>query len=57
MGEARVLSSEEEAVLAAGQIPDLVDGDPAETEEWLNSLDYVLKSKGPERVKYLLQEI
>ncbi|MFK7737051.1 MAG: pyruvate dehydrogenase (acetyl-transferring), homodimeric type, partial [Pirellulaceae bacterium] len=57
MGEAKVLSSDEEAVLAAGQIPDLVDGDPAETEEWLNSLDYVLKSKGPERVKFLLQKL
>ncbi|MEM8734954.1 MAG: pyruvate dehydrogenase (acetyl-transferring), homodimeric type [Planctomycetota bacterium] len=57
MGEAKVLSSEEEAVLASGQIPDLVDGDPAETEEWLSSLDYVLKSKGPERVKFLLRKL
>ena len=30
------------------------DVDPAETQEWLESLDYVLNSKGPERVKQLL---
>ena len=31
-----------------------VDADPAETQEWLESLQYVLGSKGPERVKFLL---
>src|SRR5262245_60150863 len=30
------------------------DPDPAETAEWLESLDYVLESKGPERVQQLL---
>ena len=30
------------------------DSDPAETAEWLESLDYVLENKGPERVKQLL---
>ncbi|REK31610.1 MAG: pyruvate dehydrogenase (acetyl-transferring), homodimeric type [Planctomycetota bacterium] len=30
------------------------DTDPAETAEWLGSLEYVLESKGPERVRYLL---
>ncbi len=30
------------------------DVDPAETAEWLESLDYVLESKGPERVQQLL---
>ncbi len=30
------------------------DPDPSETGEWLESLDYVLESKGPERVKQLL---
>jgi pyruvate dehydrogenase E1 component len=30
------------------------DPDPAETSEWLESLDYVLESKGPERVQQLL---
>jgi len=30
------------------------DVDPAETAEWLESLDYILESKGPERVQQLL---
>ncbi len=30
------------------------DADPAETSEWLESLDYVLERKGPERVQQLL---
>ncbi|MCH2113491.1 MAG: pyruvate dehydrogenase (acetyl-transferring), homodimeric type [Pirellulales bacterium] len=34
--------------------PILDDIDPAETAEWLESLDYVLESKGPQRVKQLL---
>src|SRR5215510_3063385 len=33
-------------------IPD--DSDPSETAEWLESLDYVLESKGAERVQQLL---
>jgi pyruvate dehydrogenase E1 component len=33
------------------------DLDPAETLEWLDSLNYVLQSKGPERVKYLLSAL
>src|SRR5262245_6960485 len=36
-----------------GPIPQQ-DLDPAETQEWLDSLDYVLNTKGPERVKQLL---
>ena len=31
-----------------------LDIDPTETAEWLESLEYVLDSKGPERVKFLL---
>ncbi len=31
------------------------DTDPSETAEWLDSLGYVLKSKGRDRVNYLLQ--
>ena len=34
-----------------------VDVDPAETQEWLASLDYVLKSKGPERVRFLIDQL
>jgi len=30
------------------------DADPAETQEWLDSLEYVLKTRGPERVRQLL---
>ncbi len=30
------------------------DVDPAETAEWLDALEYVLASKGPERLKHLL---
>ncbi len=33
------------------------DSDPSETAEWLESLEYVLRSKGPERVKYLLSAL
>jgi pyruvate dehydrogenase E1 component len=40
-----------------GEVAQPVDIDPVETAEWLGSLDYVLKSKGPERVKYLLKAL
>lgn len=33
------------------------DADPAETREWLESLQYVLDREGPERVKYLLAQL
>jgi len=33
------------------------DMDPSETHEWLESLQYVIKSKGPERAKYLLSAL
>ncbi|MDZ4656699.1 MAG: pyruvate dehydrogenase (acetyl-transferring), homodimeric type [Bythopirellula sp.] len=33
------------------------DVDPAETAEWLESLDYVLESKGPERVQQLISAL
>ncbi|HZZ28295.1 MAG TPA: pyruvate dehydrogenase (acetyl-transferring), homodimeric type [Pirellulales bacterium] len=34
-----------------------VDSDVAETQEWLESLRYVLESKGPERVSFLLAKL
>ena len=34
-----------------------VDVDPAETAEWLSSLHYVLQSKGPERARFLLDQL
>ncbi len=57
MAEVKTLSDEEAAVVAGGQLPIPTDTDPAETAEWLSSLEYVLKSKGAERVKYLLKAI
>ena len=30
------------------------DVDPAETQEWIDSLEYVINSKGEERAQYLL---
>jgi pyruvate dehydrogenase E1 component len=33
------------------------DSDPAETQEWLESLEGVLKSAGPERAEYLLTQL
>ena len=34
-----------------------IDHDPVETEEWIESLAYVLEQAGPERVKYLLTKL
>ncbi len=34
-----------------------VDMDPAETQEWLDSIDYIIKSKGADRAKYLLSAL
>ncbi len=33
------------------------DLDPVETQEWLESLEYVLKTRGAERVKFLLDRL
>jgi pyruvate dehydrogenase E1 component len=38
-------------------LPTVEDVDPAETDEWLESLRYVLASKGPERVNFLLAKL
>ncbi|HJN10317.1 MAG TPA: pyruvate dehydrogenase (acetyl-transferring), homodimeric type [Pirellulaceae bacterium] len=35
----------------------VADSDPVETQEWLDSLEYVLSSRGPERARYLLSVI
>src|SRR5258705_2835554 len=43
-----------QADLAEQHSPIPNDVDPAETAEWLESLDYVLERKGPERVQQLL---
>ncbi len=58
MSEAKTLGEVDPAVLAAaGQVEAPIDVDPAETSEWLGSLDYVLKSKGPERVRYIVKAL
>jgi len=38
----------------AAMTPDL---DPAETAEWLSSLEYVIKTKGADRVQFLLDQL
>jgi hypothetical protein len=35
----------------------MVDADPTETQEWLDSLRYVLESRGADRASYLLHAI
>ncbi|MEY4568058.1 MAG: Pyruvate dehydrogenase component [Planctomycetota bacterium] len=57
MADAKILGDEDPSVVANGQLPPPVDSDPAETAEWLGSLEYVLKSKGPERVKQLFRAL
>lgn len=58
MGDAKILGEVDPSVLAAsGQVEAPIDIDPAETSEWLGSLDYVFKSKGPDRVRYLVKAI
>lgn len=58
MSEAKTLGEVDPAVLAAaGQVEAPIDVDPAETSEWLGSLDYILKSKGPERVRYIVKAL
>jgi pyruvate dehydrogenase E1 component len=38
-------------------IPKIDDLDPTETREWLESIDSVLKSQGPERAHFLLERL
>ncbi len=33
------------------------DVDPAETWEWIESLDYALEHRGPDRVRFLLERL
>ncbi len=58
MADAKLLGEVDPAVMAAsGQVEAQVDVDPAETSEWLGSLDYVYKSKGADRVRYLVKAL
>jgi pyruvate dehydrogenase E1 component len=51
MGERQKRMSEERSN------PESPDIDPQETAEWLDSLEYVLESKGPDRAKYLFERL
>ncbi len=53
MSETKILSDGEQPV-APPAPPPMADIDPAETKEWLDSLHYVLDSKGRERAQFLL---
>ncbi len=53
MSEATILTDGEQAVPNPNP-PKGVDVDPVETREWLESLQYVLDSKGRERAQFLL---
>jgi len=58
MADAKLLGEVDPAVMAAsGQVEAQLDVDPAETSEWLGSLDYVHKSKGADRVRYLVKAL
>lgn len=58
MADAKLLGEVDPAVMAAsGQVEAQLDVDPAETSEWLGSLDYVHKSKGVDRVRYLVKAL
>lgn len=52
MSDAKTIPSSEEN--ASQYVAPIQDLDPAETQEWIDSLEYVLKGKGPERAKFLL---
>ncbi|MGI9247069.1 MAG: hypothetical protein ACR2I8_10285, partial [Steroidobacteraceae bacterium] len=39
------------------EVSKLDDADPTETREWLESIDSVLRSQGPERAQYLLERV
>jgi pyruvate dehydrogenase E1 component len=54
MSDVKEVTDSESPVTPAQYIAPVQDVDPAETMEWLDSLDYVLQSKGADRVKYLL---
>ena len=45
-------------VLPEGMLKHLSeDTDPVETEEWLQSLEYVVRSAGPQRAGFLLERL
>ncbi len=57
--EDHVEVAQDELANSVGQLEtaDPVDVDEAETHEWLQSLEYVLQSRGPQRVEFLLDSL
>ncbi|MCA9168920.1 MAG: hypothetical protein KDB23_14700, partial [Planctomycetales bacterium] len=53
MAEAKILGDGEQPAVQPAP-PTMADIDPVETREWLESLQYVLDSKGRERAQFLL---
>ena len=51
---ADVIKPTDETQPASGNLISPSDVDPTETAEWLDSLEYVIQSRGFERAKYLL---
>ena len=35
----------------------MIDIDPAETKEWLDAIDSVIKTEGVERAQYLVEQV
>jgi pyruvate dehydrogenase E1 component len=58
MADTRTLE-QEPATGSSGEayVSQIQDTDPAETQEWLESLEYILQRKGAERVRYLLSAL
>jgi pyruvate dehydrogenase E1 component len=54
MADAEILQHSQDHPSDEPFVQQTQDADPAETAEWLEALEYVLSSKGPERAKYLL---
>jgi pyruvate dehydrogenase E1 component len=53
MADTRILTDGEQPAVVPAP-PPISDVDPVETREWLDSLQYVLESKGRERAQFLL---
>lgn len=57
MAEAKALRDDGQQPVAPGDVQPAVDIDPAETREWLDSLQYVLDSRGGARARFLLEAL
>jgi pyruvate dehydrogenase E1 component len=57
MADTNTVSTSNQAPAQASYVAPSNDVDPSETQEWLESLEYVLKTKGAERVKFLVEQL